>query len=172
MGTFKSASRKISRIQDRLKENVDDAVERSAQRITLEAVNNLRLNDTIATKTLIASTGYEKKSSSPNISYTIGSEADHAKYVEFGTGIYNVSSEPKFTFKAPKYVSHSEIRTWIEAKNIRPYSQGMDKRDLSYVIADDIENTGTPRQPYLRPAYISERPNLTRGIIQAVKQSI
>lgn len=84
----------------------------------------------------------------------IGVGAAHGRAVEEGTG---PGGSPPI----------QSLLDWMRVKGIR----GVDEDDtinIAFLIRKKIAFTGTPAQPYLRPAYRSERPKLIRDYLNAV----
>jgi|AKVG01.1.fsa_nt_gi HK97 gp10 family phage protein len=80
----------------------------------------------------------------------IGSEADQASPMEFGT--------------RPFFPPPDELRGWARRK--------LGDADLAYPVARSISETGIEEQPYLRPAFRNNVERIVDRIEQAVSQSL
>lgn len=89
----------------------------------------------------------------------------HAQAVEQGTGVFGVAVRP--SGKTPPV---QRIEDWIKVRRITPRDPKMDTRDLAWAIAQAIGRTGTPAQPFMRPAYVDHYASAVRRIQATIKR--
>lgn len=108
-----------------------------------------------------------------------GPQAPHAAVLMTGTGpqYRTPDTDDKFgPYPAPSGISpelRESIGDWIKAKGIMAHSVPQDQ--LDWAIAASIVEKGTPRQPFLLPAWRSSKSDIIseakRGLKQAVNQA-
>lgn len=91
----------------------------------------------------------------------------YAERVERGTGIYGPARQA--SNKSPPEAS---ILDWIRVRRIIPRERGTSQEDLAYLIARKIARTGTPAQPYLKPALDELRNTANRRIDAAIARTL
>jgi len=101
------------------------------------------------------------------LSGVVAPGVNYAQAAEDGTGRYGPSQTP--SGKMPPVES---IEDWIRVRNITPDEPWMDERDLAFVIARSIAVRGTPSQPYLKPAFETEKAAGQRRIFRGIKRGI
>jgi bacteriophage HK97-gp10 putative tail-component len=107
------------------------ANEATAQDIADNAERNIREIDAYDTGELYGS--IEIKSAKNGLDYAVGSTAEHAPFIEFGT--------------APHFPPVDAIRDWCIRKGL-PAS-------AAFPIARAISERGLPERPFLRPAFLA-----------------
>lgn len=90
----------------------------------------------------------------------------HGIMVEEGTGIYGAARVP--SGKRPPI---GAILDWIRVRRIVPDQAGTTERDLAWMIATKIAQTGTPKQPFMRPAAEEHRATGIRRIQAAIARA-
>lgn len=85
--------------------------------------------------------------------------ADYGQMVEEGTG-------PGGTPPT------QDLIDWLRVKRIEPNDPEMSREDLAFVIARSIAINGTPKQPYLQPAFDSGKARAQRRIDRALGAAV
>lgn len=172
MAGIEDAIKDLENIKDELESEVDNSVETAANRFERAARRNIDSNDAKATGELKRKIYSTKIQDSDTINYKVISSAPHSAYVEFGTGGKNNATRAIFKFDAAS-PSVSEIEDWAYAKGITPdYYDTI--RGMSQAIVDQIEEEGTPHQPYMRPAFhfnkVDAYEDVARGVNKAIRK--
>lgn len=139
---------------------VDGGLE-AGEGVKEQAQDNLDRQDANASRQLRESISVRLEQDTSNLSFTvrIGTGVDHAKYVERGTG--SGGAYPSPSGMPPK----RNIEAWVRAKNIIV-------EESIFAIRKSIQENGTPKQPFLRPAFLLERENIMTELRESVQQSI
>lgn len=127
---------------------IDGTLRRGAGRIAREA----KLNAPAAESTLINSIHSLRIAQAD---YLIRTGQEYAGYAEEGTG---AGGNPTI----------QSLIDWINVKRITPRDPTMDTRDLAYVFQESIRRKGTPKQPFMRPAY----EKVVDGLGHLIKQNV
>ena len=160
---------KLQSFDKKVQQDVKDEVNASALNIQsgakrLAPVNMGQLRNSIYLKEQKVDKGFV---------FTIGASASYAPYVEFGTG-GKVSIPAGFEelasgFKGKKAGTFKDmveaLTLWVKRKGI---GTGNDK-STAYAIAISILRKGMRPQPFLIPAFETEKPKLIKNILNVLK---
>jgi len=106
--------------------------------------------------------------------FTIGAKAKYAPYIEFGTG-GKVSIPAGYQSYASQFKTKTggtfkemvnALMMWVEKKGI---ASGKQTKSVAYMIALSILRKGLRPQPFLIPAFETERPKLKLRIEKSIK---
>jgi len=188
----KSIRRSIRKLKRDLDREVNDAVERGLDGTERGAKRRLVEKDAVATtevfNSFVQNITHEVVDSTATQRHTLKNVSPHASFLEFGTGTnfaegamwgFNVPTNP---YAAPSFSSRliGAIATWIRvkpgfrgARNMRP-----DEEDavwiawsIAYPTRKDPE-TGTPPQPFMRPAWFVGKNKTRTDAMLAVKKAV
>ena len=148
----------LKKIDSVLKKDISNEINASSLKIQSDAkrlapVNFGQLRNSIA---------LEKAS---ELTYSVEAKASYAGYVEFGTG-GKVSIPAGFNEMAASFKGKSggkfkdmvaALTLWVKAKGI---GNGKNDKGIAFAIALSILRKGMKAQPFLIPAYESEKPKL------------
>lgn len=124
---------------------LDRELNRAVGRIVREGARTARRHAAKAQSNLVNSIK-SKKYRRPEGEITAG--AQHAHYVELGTGRFGPNGTPSGKI-SPAMVAN--LADWIDVKNIEPDDPSMSDADLAWLIAQSIARSGTPQQPFFAP---------------------
>jgi HK97 gp10 family phage protein len=160
---------KLESLDKRVQKDVKDEINASALNIQsgakrLAPVNFGQLRNSIYLK---------EKSIEKGFVFTVGASASYAPYVEFGTG-GKVSIPAGFEdlasgFKGKKAGTFKDmveaLTLWVRRKGIG----GGNDKSIAYAIAISILRKGMRPQPFLIPAFETEKPKLIKNILNVLK---
>jgi HK97 gp10 family phage protein len=169
IGNLSEVLKKLDTLDAKIQQDVKDEVNASALNIQSKAkrlapVNFGQLRNSIYLKEKNVDKGYV---------FSVGSNASYAPYVEFGTG-GKVSIPAGFEelasgFKGKKAGTFKDmveaLTLWVKRKGI---GGGKDK-SIAYAIAISILRKGMRPQPFLIPAFESEKPKMIKNILNVIK---
>lgn len=161
--------KKLDTLDVKVQQDVKDEISASALNIQsgakrLAPVNFGQLRNSIYLKEQNVDKGYV---------FTVGSNASYAPYVEFGTG-GKVSIPAGFEqlasgFKGKKAGTFKDmveaLTLWVKRKGIG----GGNDKSIAYAIAISILRKGLRPQPFLIPAFETEKPKMIKNILNAIK---
>ena len=169
IGNLSEVLKKLDTLDAKVQQGVKDEVNASALNIQsgakkLAPVNFGQLRNSIYLKEQNVEKGYV---------FTVGSSASYAPYVEFGTGgkvsIPAGFEELASSFKGRKGGKFKDmvdaLTLWVKAKGI---GGGKDK-SIAYAIAISILRRGMRPQPFLIPAFETEKPKMIKNILNVLK---
>ena len=169
IGNLSDVLKKLDTLDAKVQQGVKDEISASALNIQsgakrLAPVNFGQLRNSIYLKEQKVEKGYV---------FTVGSNASYAPYVEFGTGgkvsIPRGFEELANGFKGKKGGTFKDmvqaLTLWVRRKGI---GGGKDK-SIAYAIAISILRKGMQPQPFLIPAFETEKPNLIQNILNVLK---
>lgn len=187
---FHEAANKLRAFTERMRRDVDDALEREMQALSVVARNYLQQPDgggrQVWRGALLASIGHTSSPSTPEVidtsrSYTthaVEANAPYAGYVEYGTGRKQAGSPyPPANYESPSVPPLGAIREWVETKPVVPRSGYGDDPDaaidqLAADIASSIERMGTEAHPFMRPAFHQQVEQITLAHHNAVRTAL
>jgi HK97 gp10 family phage protein len=169
IGNLSDVLKRFDTLESKVKEDVKAEINASALNIQsgakrLAPVNFGQLRNSIYLKEQKVEKG---------IIFTVGAKASYAAYVEFGTG-GKVSIPAGFEelasgFKGKKAGTFKDmveaLTLWVKRKGI---GGGKDK-SIAYAIAISILRKGLRPQPFLIPAFQTEKPKLIKNILNLLK---
>lgn len=169
IGNLSDVLKKLDNLDAKVQQDVKNEISASALNIQSKAkklapVNFGQLRNSIYLKEQKVDKG---------VVFTVGSTAKYAPYVEFGTGgkvsIPKGFEELASGFKGKKAGTFKDmveaLTLWVKRKGI---GDGKDK-SIAYAIAISILRKGIRPQPFLIPAFESEKPKLISNILNAIK---
>jgi HK97 gp10 family phage protein len=160
---------KLQAFDKKVQQDVKDEVNASALNIQsgakrLAPVNMGQLRNSIYLKEQSLDKGFV---------FTVGSNASYAPYVEFGTG-GKVSIPAGFEDLASSFKGKKEgkfkdmveaLTLWVRRKGIG----GGNDKSIAYAIAISILKKGMRPQPFLIPAFETEKPKMISNIKKAIE---
>jgi HK97 gp10 family phage protein len=169
IGNLSEVLKRLDTLDANVQQGVKDEVNASALNIQsgakrLAPVNFGQLRNSIYLKEQKVDKGFV---------FTVGAKASYAAYVEFGTG-GKVSIPAGFeelagSFKGRKGGTFKDmvdaLTLWVKGKGI---GGGKDK-SVAYAIAISILKKGMRPQPFLIPAFETEKPKLINNILNVLK---
>jgi HK97 gp10 family phage protein len=169
IGNLSDVLKKLDTLDAKIQQEVKDEISASALNIQtgakrLAPVNFGQLRNSIYLK---------EQKIEKGIVFTVGASASYAPYVEFGTG-GKVSIPAGFEdlasgFKGKKAGTFKDmveaLTLWVRRKGI---GSGNDK-SIAYAIAINILRKGMRPQPFLIPAFETEKPKLIKNILNVLK---
>jgi HK97 gp10 family phage protein len=169
IGNLSEVLKKLDTLDSKIQQDVKDEVNASALNIQsgakrLAPVNFGQLRNSIYLKEQNVENGYV---------FTVGSSASYAPYVEFGTGgkvsIPKGFEELANGFKGKKAGTFKDmvkaLTLWVRRKGIG----GGNDKSIAYAIAISILRKGMRPQPFLIPAFETEKPKMIKNILNAIK---
>lgn len=102
--------------------------------------------------------------------HILRASADHAAYVEYGTGQRGNRLPLGGSYKSPSLPPYSQIIDWVKAKPL--ISEDMSQESLGAVIAETIAQKGTHPHPYMRPTIESHRDELENALSEGVNSAL
>jgi len=169
IGNLSDVLNKLDTLDAKVQQEVKDEISASALNIQsgakrLAPVNFGQLRNSIYLKEQKVEKG---------IVFTVGAKASYAPYVEFGTGgkvsIPSGFEELASGFKGIKAGTFKDmvqaLTLWVRRKGI---GGGKDK-SIAYAIAISILRKGIQPQPFLIPAFETEKPKLIKNILNVLK---
>lgn len=171
--------KKLEQLPEEIEKTGTESIKDGLKTVEGRAKRNLRTNDTNWNKDIKRSMGVVPYTSGSYTGFSLVTTANHAPYVEFGTGSYfGTSSYPLPSdidhYDAPGYVSEElveNIEDWIKTKPVTPryYST---ISDLANAIAHTIAELGTQAQPFIRPAWYGYRDRLLKNVRNDIKRDV
>jgi len=169
IGNLSDVLKRLDTLEAKVQEDVKNEINASALNIQsgakrLAPVNFGQLRNSIYLKEQKVEKG---------VVFTVGSNASYAPYVEFGTGgkvsIPRGFEELASGFKGKKAGTFKDmvqaLTLWVKRKGI---GGGKDK-SIAYAIALSILRKGMRPQPFLIPAFETEKPKMIKNILNAIK---
>lgn len=174
---MKSLVRRVESMKDDLDSKPERAVSNGAARTVATAKENVVAEDAVASTELFRGIQYRKRGNR----VVIESTAPHSGYVEFGTGQHHVLNPWTRRYKAPDFSPQlvGALTEWAVEKDA--INRAYDIRDpVSFATAVglrisgnvDGEMSGTEAQPFMRPAWNSNKPLLLQEVQKAVRDSV
>ena len=169
IGNLSDVLKKLDTLEAKVQQEVKDEINSSALNIESMAKRLAPVN----MNTLRGSIYKKERSVEKGIVYTVGAKASYAAYIEFGTG-GKVSIPAGFEelasgFKGKKAGTFKDmvqaLTLWVRRKGI---GSGNDKA-TAYAIAISILKKGMRPQPFLIPAFETEKPKLIKNILNVLK---
>lgn len=179
---LKSVQKKLERVKEELPRKVNDAVddgladtERRAKRriVRQDAVHTTTLYRSFRTKTVpIGHVGTR---------HTLTNTATHSGYVEWGTGDYfgttQFLAQPTQRFDAPQMSTRlvNQLKYWVSSKpSLQPDGP---REGFAVYLAKRISGltkkpSGTPPQPFMRPAWQRGQRTVITGVRRAAKTAL
>jgi hypothetical protein len=158
---FKDLEKKLESIKI-MKKSMADTAHGNAKKIARRSGRYLMMEDAVATGKLLTSFYLDRDPTRVEV----GNDADYAKYVEYGTGTQFGSSEWPVPTGISKYKSADfsselivEIMQWARVKPSVQVHGNL--RAFATTVAKNIDENGTPPQPFWRPA-------VSRGLISLI----
>ena len=169
IGNLSEVLKRLDTLDAKVQQEVKDEISASALNIQsgakrLAPVNFGQLRNSIYLKEQKVQKGFV---------FTVGAKASYAPYIEFGTG-GKVSIPAGFEqlasgFKGKKAGTFKDmvqaLTLWVRRKGI---GGGKDK-SIAYAIAISILRKGIRPQPFLIPAFQTEKPKLIKNILNVLK---
>ena len=169
IGNLSDVLKKLDTLDAKIQQEVKDEISVSALNIQtgakrLAPVNFGQLRNSIYLK---------EQKIEKGIVFTVGASASYAPYVEFGTG-GKVSIPAGFEdlasgFKGKKAGTFKDmveaLTLWVRRKGIG----GGNDKSIAYAIAISILRKGMRPQPFLIPAFETEKPKLIKNILNVLK---
>jgi HK97 gp10 family phage protein len=169
IGNLSEVLKRFDTLDSKIQQEVKDEISASALNIQsgakrLAPVNFGQLRNSIYLKEQKVQKG---------VVFTVGARASYAPYIEFGTG-GKVSIPAGFEnlasgFKGKKAGTFKDmveaLTLWVKRKGI---GGGKDK-SIAYAIAISILRKGIRPQPFLIPAFETEKPKLIKNILNVLK---
>jgi HK97 gp10 family phage protein len=169
IGNLSDVLKKLDTLDAKIQQEVKDEISASALNIQtgakrLAPVNFGQLRNSIYLK---------EQKIEKGIVFTVGASASYAPYVEFGTG-GKVSIPAGFEdlasgFKGKKAGTFKDmveaLTLWVRRKGIG----GGNDKSIAYAIAINILRKGMRPQPFLIPAFETEKPKLIKNILNVLK---
>jgi HK97 gp10 family phage protein len=169
IGNLSDVLKKLDTLDAKIQQEVKDEISASALNIQtgakrLAPVNFGQLRNSIYLK---------EQKIEKGIVFTVGASASYAPYVEFGTG-GKVSIPAGFEdlasgFKGKKAGTFKDmveaLTLWVRRKGIG----GGNDKSIAYAIAISILRKGMRPQPFLIPAFETEKPKLIKNILNVLK---
>jgi HK97 gp10 family phage protein len=169
IGNLSEVLKRLDTLDAKVQQEVKDEISASALNIQsgakrLAPVNFGQLRNSIYLKEQKVQKG---------VVFTVGAKASYAPYIEFGTG-GKVSIPAGFEqlasgFKGKKAGTFKDmvqaLTLWVRRKGI---GGGKDK-SIAYAIAISILRKGIRPQPFLIPAFQTEKPKLIKNILNVLK---
>ena len=169
IGNLSEVLKKLDTLDDKIQQDIKDELNASALNIQsgakrLAPVNLGQLRNSIYLKEQKVDKGFV---------FTIGASASYAPYVEFGTG-GKVSIPAGFEelasgFKGKKAGTFKDmveaLTLWVRRKGIG----GGNDKSIAYAIAISILKKGMRPQPFLIPAFETEKPKMINNIKKAIE---
>lgn len=176
---FKSLRRKVERTKRNLETRPDAEAQDILRDVRRAAKRQIYRHDAVASTELFRSFALTAEPHGNGTTHRLANTAPHALYVEFGTGQQWQPNPYTDRFSAPPMSPHlvREIKTWIIQKpTFTPYN-GVDAAavGIALAISGNLPDhpSGTPAQPYMRPAWFREgEKRATRRMKKAVKRSV
>jgi HK97 gp10 family phage protein len=177
----------LNKLSDKIKTEV--ALEMNSSALNIQS--NAKRNAPVNMGTLRNSIALTEQIEAGKLTYTVGSKLNYAPYIEFGTGgkvdtqgydsfAMQFKSKGGGTFKelvkalmewvnrkgiTGTYSIKSQKRTGNKAKNAKQ------DQSVAYAIALSIIKKGLRPQPFLIPAYESEKPKLLKKINDIIRNA-
>jgi HK97 gp10 family phage protein len=169
IGNLSEVLKRLDTLDAKVQQEVKDEISASALNIQsgakrLAPVNFGQLRNSIYLKEQKVQKG---------VVFTVGAKASYAPYIEFGTG-GKVSIPAGFEdlasgFEGKKAGTFKDmvqaLTLWVRRKGI---GGGKDK-SIAYAIAISILRKGIRPQPFLIPAFQTEKPKLIKNILNVLK---
>lgn len=140
-----------------LRRYLSPALNLSAQNIARQGIRNIRANDSMAHSTLIDSVNF--RMAVGGLEAEVFAGTNYAFYVEKGT-------------RGGGYPNQKTVIDWLRAKHISPNNPDMSESELAFLIARKIALHGTPAQPFMKPAFETEKAAAINRVNAAVQQAI
>jgi HK97 gp10 family phage protein len=168
-----NVSKRFTKLSEDVKNNLKNEINASALKIQSDAKKLAPVN----LGTLRNSIYKDEVSKSPNeYIVMIGSTAKYAPYIEFGTG-GKVSIPNGYNDYAAQFRNKSSgkfkdmvlaLTEWVQKKGI---ASGKQSKSVAYAIALSILRKGLRPQPFLIPAFETEKGKLIQRIQKILKNA-
>jgi len=164
---------KLHKFKKETQKDIKDEVAASALKIQSDAKKNAPVNLGLLRQSIYLKSEVKNDA---QYSFTIGSSASYAPYVEFGTG-GKVSIPKGFesyaaTFKNSKKGKFKDmllaLTEWVQKKGI---ASGKQSKSVAYMIAVSILRKGLRPQPFLIPAFELEKIRLKTSIKKIIENA-
>lgn len=165
--------RKLRRMERKLDEKPQRAVDRTATSIASNMRANVAFNDAIASSELLNGIVYRPHGKTGG---SIISTAPHSGYVEFGTGPRHMSNPYTRRYRAPDF-SGALVSALIEWAMIKPTLYVDDPQSVGWAVARRISGEterpgGTDPQPFFFPAWEHGKKRVVRSVETAVRSAV
>lgn len=140
-----------------IKQYLSPELTKSALLIAREAKRNAKANGSMAHSILINS--INSYTSLDGLEAVAFAGANYAWYVENGTS-------------GGGYPNQQTIIDWLRVKHIKPADPETSEKELAYLIARKIALHGTPAQPFMEPAFQTEKEATINRVNTAVQRAI
>jgi hypothetical protein len=137
----------------------------AVQRSIVEMARTARRNAPKAFSTLTQSISFFM--SLDGLEGTARPAVNYGAAVERGTGRFGPSGRA-----SGKFPPLQPLIDWIRVKRIQPDDPAMDQEDLAWLFARAIAMRGTPKQPYMVPAFDQHKAAAAARIDRAVAATI
>jgi HK97 gp10 family phage protein len=168
-----NVNKRFEKLSQDVKNNLKNEINASALKIQSDAKKLAPVN--LGT---LRNTIYLAEDSKSNNQYVfgVGASASYAAYVEFGTGgkvsIPNGYNDYATQFRNKKGGKFKDmvlaLTEWVQKKGI---ASGKQSKSVAYAIALSILRKGMRAQPFLIPAFETERPKLIQRIQKILKNA-
>ena len=185
-------AKRIRALPKHIKRNVDSNMGDLMDMIETQARANVAAQDSVVAGTLQGSINHRDAAA---LDTTVGSqfrgrtysnrvvrtEAPHAPYVEYGTGMRQKGRpHPAGNFRAPSVPPTGAIAEWMRKKPVEPRTTTFydddeaERRHVAQLIAETIAAYGQRPHPYMRPAWesVGGRQAFRRGHRFGVRKSL
>lgn len=164
---------KLHKFTKQTQQDIKDEVAASALKIQSDAKRNAPVNLGTLRQSIYLKSDVKNNA---QYSFTIGSSASYAPYVEFGTG-GKVSIPKGFESYASQFKVKSKgkfkemvlaLTEWVQKKGI---ASGKQSKSVAYMIAVSILRKGLRPQPFLIPAFELEKIRLKTRIQKIIENA-
>lgn len=190
MTTPEKLASKVESFKENLDDTVEEGLEDGMSNTEFEAENNLRRNDSVVNRSLISSITLDRDTI-PTFKHSasVRVNAEHAPFVEYGTGSRQKGGPLKFPAPSPK-PPIGPIKQWLIRKgtstdniqnvNLKTLNDAAPRRvdqqesltHLANAIAEVIGKYGNRPHPYARPAARSGFDTTVDNVKRQMKYSV
>lgn len=183
---FGRAARNVKRLSDNIEQSVNTQLGAAFGAMNASVRAALIVRDSVVTSTLHDSIEYKRGTDADVLDKNVGrtdsygkhvirADAPYAPYVEYGTGVHQKSSPRSgIRFPAPSEPPYGAILEWVIAKPIIPQEYNS-QFGVAKAIAEAIATEGQEPHPYMRPAWIQHRQDMSiahrKGVQTALRRS-
>lgn len=140
-----------------LRRYLTPALDESAKLIAMQAKRNIRTNQSMAHSLLINS--ISSRTAPDGMEAEAFAGTNYAWYVEKGS-------------RGGGYPNQQTIIDWLRVKHISPNNPETSESELAFLIARKIALHGTAAQPFMDPAFQTEKAGAINRVNTAVQQAI
>lgn len=173
IANFGSVNKRFEKLSQDVKNNIKDEVNASALKIQSDAKKMAPVNLGSLRNSIYL---VEENKGGNEYIYGVGSNARYAPYVEFGTGgkvsIPNGYQDYASQFRNKQGGKFKDmvlaLTEWVLKKGI---ASGKQSKSVAYAIALNILRKGMRPQPFLIPAFETEKTKLIQRIEKIIKNA-